>query len=665
MAALSRAGITDAFPIQAATIADALAGRDVLGKARTGSGKTLAFGLPAIARLAEEGRATPGRPMAIVLVPTRELAMQVNDALESYAHALGVSIRLVAGGLSMSKQVQALERGVHLVVATPGRLADLTRRGHADLSNVSITVLDEADHMAQMGFMDEITEILAETPLEGQRLLFSATLDGDVEKLISRWMHSPVEHDVTGGDEPARMEHIALNVPPHIKYQLATRIANRQGRTIAFVRTKLAADRVADQMREAGVLAVALHGDKPQNERTAAITGFRAGNIPVLVATDVAARGIHVDHVDLVLQIDPPTDSKDYTHRAGRTARAGADGLIVTIVLPHQRKSTDRMFEGAGIDPLFRKVRGDDAESLELVDKLTGASEPSGFRVEAPAVKVDERDWRANRDAGRRSARIAHNGAGKRAPRGMKPERGGRPAGGDSRASSARADELSKREAELIARERALSEREGALSERESDVQRRAAAPRRESAPRTQDGKRDWKPRGENSSAKPYRDRSPRPDSGGRPERDAKPFGKSTGGRTTGGKPYGKPDRDGKPYGKPDRDAKPYGKPDRDGKPYGKPDRDAKPYGKPDRDGKPAYGKSQGSRPTAGGKPATGSKQYGKPDRDAQPHGTDDRGSKPYAKPSRDGKPAGQRGGKPPQGGKPYKPAKPRKPRKP
>jgi len=377
-------------------------------------------------------------------------------------------------------------------------------------------------------------------------------------------------------------------------------------------------------MRTAGVLAVALHGDKPQNERTAAITGFRAGSIPVLVATDVAARGIHVDHVDLVLQIDPPTDSKDYTHRAGRTARAGADGLIVTLVLPHQRKSTDRMFEGAGIDPLFRKVRGDDAESLELVDKLTGASEPSGFPVEAPAVKVDERDWRANRDAGRRSARIAHNGAGKRAPRGMKPERGGRQAGGDRRASNERADELSKREAELIARERALSEREGALSEREVAVQQRAATPRRESAPRKHDGQRDWKSRGDNSSVRPYRERSARPESGGRPERDGKPYGKSTSGRTTGGKPAG-----------------------------------GKAYGKPDRDGKPAYGTSQGSRPATGGKP------YAKPDRDAQPPGTEERGGKPYAKPSRAGKPVGQRGGKPPQGGKPYRPAKPRKPRKP
>ena len=356
---------------------------------------------------------------------------------------------------------------MHLLIATPGRLADLARQGHAKLSDVQITVLDEADHMAQMGFMDEITEILRKTPRDGQRLLFSATLDGDVEAVISDWMHSPVLHDVTGAEAPAHVEHVGLNVPPHLKYQLATRIANRGGRTIAFVRTKLAADRIAEQMRNAGVLAVALHGDKPQAERTAAITGFRAGQLPVLVATDVAARGIHVDHVDLVLQIDPPIDPKDYTHRAGRTARAGATGLVVTMVLPHQRKSTDNMFAGAGIDPLFRKIKGDDAESLAIIDRLTGASEPTGIPVDAPVVKVDERDWRANRDAGRRSARVAHNGAGRRAPaQGSRPDRA-RP----DRASGARSEDLSKREAELIARERALAEREGALTERETAAQ--------------------------------------------------------------------------------------------------------------------------------------------------------------------------------------------------
>ncbi|MEX0913873.1 MAG: DEAD/DEAH box helicase, partial [Demequina sp.] len=337
--ALARAGIDHAFPIQAATIEHALAGRDVLGKARTGSGKTLAFGLPALARLSQSGRPQAHRPRAVVLVPTRELAMQVNDALEAYAHSLHVSLRLIAGGLSMSKQISSLERGVHLVVATPGRLADLMRRGHADLSECSLVVLDEADHMADMGFMPEITEIMDQVPAGGQRLMFSATLDGDVDRLARDYMSDPVLHDVTGGaDEgPSTMTHLVLNVPPHSKYQIGTRIAAREGRTIVFVRTKLGCDRIAQQMREAGVAAVALHGDKTQGERNAAITGFRAGTIPVLVATDVAARGIHVEAVDLVLQMDPPSDHKDYTHRAGRTARAGRAGLVVSLVLPHQR----------------------------------------------------------------------------------------------------------------------------------------------------------------------------------------------------------------------------------------------------------------------------------------------------------------------------------------
>lgn len=460
---MTRTGLVDAFPIQAATIADALAGRDVLGKARTGSGKTLAFGLPVLARLSDAGAASPRRPLGVVLVPTRELAMQVNDALEPHAHALGVSLRLVAGGLSMAKQIAALDRGVHLVVATPGRLADLARRGHADLRSVTITVLDEADHMAQMGFMDEITELLRATPRDGQRLLFSATLDGDVEALIEEWMHSPVLHDVTAGEAPARMDHVGLNVPPHLKYQLATRIANRPGRTIAFVRTKLAADRIADQMRAAGVLAVALHGDKPQPERTAAITAFRAGQIPVLVATDVAARGIHVDHVDLVLQIDPPTDPKDYTHRAGRTARAGEDGLIVTMVLPHQRKQTDRMFEGAGIEPKFRKIHGDDAESLALVDRLTGGSEPSGIPVAAPKPPRSAREdrWEPRRSKGN-GPRGAQRGA--RAPRSE---------------SDDLVRQLTKREREIVAREQALAERERQFEAREKGSPKTAGSQRK------------------------------------------------------------------------------------------------------------------------------------------------------------------------------------------
>ncbi|WP_082105190.1 DEAD/DEAH box helicase [Demequina subtropica] len=493
--ALERHGIVTAFPIQAATIADAMAGRDVLGKARTGSGKTLGFGLPAIVRLAEGPRPGKRRPRAIVLVPTRELGMQVSDALEPYAHAMHVSLKLVAGGLSMSKQVQALERGVHLVVATPGRMADLVRNGHADLSELELIVMDEADHMADMGFMDEITEILAGVPEGGQRLLFSATLDGDVDRLVKTYMHDPVTHDVTDGDDqPATMRHVVLDVPPNAKYQLATRIAAREGRTIVFVRTKLATERIADEMREAGVLALAIHGDRSQAERNFAISAFRAGDVPVLVATDVAARGIHVDHVDLVMQIDPPADHKDYTHRSGRTARAGEEGLVVTLVLPHQRRSTERMLERAGVDVTFRKVRGEDDQSLAMLEDLTGAREPSWEPVREPRPQRPERRGRYERpgrgdrpargDRGPRQERRWEDRPARKWDRDERPrrdDRDERPRRDDARADEMLAatqrmeERLARMEASLTEREAALAARERQLSEREAQRDERPA----------------------------------------------------------------------------------------------------------------------------------------------------------------------------------------------
>lgn len=424
-----------------------------------------------------------------MLVPTRELAMQVNDALEPFAHAMQVSLRLVAGGLSMSKQVRALERGVHLLVATPGRLADLVRRGHADLSRTELVILDEADHMADMGFMDEIEEILAGVPAGGQRLLFSATLDGDVDRLISAYMEDPVLHDVTSGDDaPATLDHVVLNVPPHVKYQIATRIVARQGRTIVFVRSKLACDRIAQEMRDAGVLAVSLHGDKSQHDRNFAITGFRAGQIPVLVATDVAARGIHVDHVDLVLQMDPPQTHKDYTHRSGRTARAGEHGLVVTLVLPHQRKAMDRIVEDSGVDATFRKVRGEDEESLSLVRDLTGAQEPSGVPVDEPRPSRARGEWGSDRGGSRGGGRSGRQDRGSRGnggprdrgarDRGDSRDRFERPARGETgrRPTNSRAayngghtpqPGHAKTRAELDAREQALAARERELELRE------------------------------------------------------------------------------------------------------------------------------------------------------------------------------------------------------
>lgn len=638
--ALSRAGIETTFPIQSATIADALAGRDVLGKARTGSGKTLGFGLPAIARLAETGRPEANKPRAIVLVPTRELAMQVNDALEPYAHAMHVSLRLVAGGLSMSKQIQALDRGVHLLVATPGRLADLVRRGDADLSDVSLVVLDEADHMADMGFMEEITEILARVPKGGQRLLFSATLDGDVDRIVSAYMDNPVLHDVTdGGDATATMTHVGLNVPPHLKYQIANRIVSREGRTIVFVRTKLGCDRIAGQMREAGVNAIALHGDKTQVERNAAISGFRAGTVPVLVATDVAARGIHVDSVDLVMQIDPPADHKDYTHRAGRTARAGEAGMVVTLVLPHQRKTVDRLFEGAGIEPLFRKIRGDDAESMAMVDQLTGGHEPSGIPVPEPRVpRAANGRGRPERGGGSRG----RGDTGRRPSRNM--SEGGR---WDSR----REDAGTSRAREDFARkESELAERERRLTMREQELTARAEATRAPIATNL-GASRDDRPSYDRKSndRKPY----------SRDDRPAKSSSWNKGSKPTTSRDD-RPSSDRKSY-----DHKPYGRDERssgtgasnDRKPYGRDERPAKssPWNKnskptSNRDDRPAY-KGRGSdasnssrpdskAPRRAGSPggAPGSRKKGSGSKQGE-EATPGKAKKPPKQSNRSGKP--------------------------
>src|SRR5215475_895378 len=338
---LRRSDIAVPFPIQTATIPDAIAGRDVLARGRTGSGKTLAFGLPVIMRLANAPKAAPHMPAALVLVPTRELAMQVNDAIAPLARAVGLFSRTAFGGTPYEKQIRDLRRGVDILVATPGRLGDLIQRGECSLDDIEITVLDEADQMADMGFLPDVTALLEKTPSTGQRLLFSATLDGDVDTLVRRFMHDPVTHSV---DPPAAavstMDHQLLLISPREKTDIVASIGARRGRTIMFVRTQMAVDRLTDQLTAVGVRAAALHGGKTQRVRTRTLAEFREGKVNVLVATDVAARGIHVDGVSLVVHIDPPKDAKDYLHRAGRTARAGEAGTVVTLVMPRQRKPT-------------------------------------------------------------------------------------------------------------------------------------------------------------------------------------------------------------------------------------------------------------------------------------------------------------------------------------
>ena len=397
--ALARRGIDAPFPIQAATIPDILAGRDLLGRAATGAGKTLAFGLPLLARLDTNGSAAK-RPRALVLVPTRELAMQVRDSLDPIAAACGLSACLVAGGLPIGKQIHALARGVDLVVATPGRLVDLIERGAVDLGWIQTTVLDEADHMADLGFLPVVRQLLDLTPSGGQRLLFSATLDGDVATLVREYLTDPSVHALAAAVASVdTMSHHLYRVPFEAKFDLVASIAAREGRTLCFVRTKHGADRLAKNLAAAGVAAAALHGGRTQAQRTKALDAFKDGSVPVLVATDVAARGIHVDGVSLVLHVDPPADPKDYLHRSGRTARAGQSGTVVLLATPTEERAARGMLTRAGVRAEQRDVRAGDDE----VARTTGARRPSGVPVVAARPKPANR--RPARSGGSRRPR--------------------------------------------------------------------------------------------------------------------------------------------------------------------------------------------------------------------------------------------------------------------
>jgi superfamily II DNA/RNA helicase len=381
LSTLKRQGIDTPFPIQAKTLPDAISGRDVLGRGQTGSGKTLAFGLAMVTRLAHR-KATAKHPLGIVLVPTRELAMQVTDALMPYAQAVELDIRLIAGGMPYAKQIDALKRGVPIVVATPGRLNDLVEQGHINLSKIEITILDEADQMCDMGFMPQIVEVLDMTKPNSQRLLFSATLDKDVDKIVRKYLHDPVEHATNSGKASVKtMTHYLFITYSEDKPAILAEIGSRKGKTMFFARTQAGVDRIAKDLANKGVPAGALHGGKTQAVRTRTLNAFKEGITDVLVATDVAARGIHVDGVSLVVHIDPPNDHKDYLHRAGRTARAGETGKVVTMIGPRQQKAVTAMTSRAGVDPEVVKVK---PMSKELV-AITGAKEPTGIAWKPPA----------------------------------------------------------------------------------------------------------------------------------------------------------------------------------------------------------------------------------------------------------------------------------------
>jgi superfamily II DNA/RNA helicase len=357
---LAAAGITDPTPIQAATLPDSLGGRDVLGRGRTGSGKTLAFLLPLVARLdASRGRRTPKRPRALILAPTRELVSQIDAALAPLAAVHGLKTRTVFGGVGQNPQVQALRQGVDVVVACPGRLEDLIKQGHCDLGSVEVTVLDEADHMADLGFLPAVRRILEQTPRGGQRMLFSATLDSGVNVLVKRFLDSPATHEADSVQSPiSTMDHHVLHVHRDHRVSVLVDLASAPGRMIVFTRTKHGAKNLARQLNSRGVPTVELHGNLAQNARTRNMEAFQSGKATTLVATDIAARGIHVDDVALVVHADPPAEHKAYLHRSGRTARAGASGTVITMMTDQQVKDVRDLTRAAKISPTTTKFSG-------------------------------------------------------------------------------------------------------------------------------------------------------------------------------------------------------------------------------------------------------------------------------------------------------------------
>ncbi|GAA3902347.1 DEAD/DEAH box helicase [Streptomyces lacrimifluminis] len=386
---LTQNGVTSPFPIQTATIPDALAGKDILGRGRTGSGKTLSFGLPLLTKLSG-GHTEKKKPRGIILTPTRELAMQVADALQPYGDVLGLKMKVVCGGTSMSNQMYALERGVDVLVATPGRLRDIINRGACSLANVEVAVLDEADQMSDLGFLPEVTELLDQIPGGGQRMLFSATMENEISTLVKRYLTNPVTHEVDSAQgNVTTMSHHILIVKPKDKAPVTAAIASRKGRTIIFVRTQLGADRIAEQLCESGVKADALHGGMTQGARTRVLEDFKKGYVNALVATDVAARGIHVDGIDLVLNVDPAGDHKDYLHRSGRTARAGRSGTVVSLSLPHQRRQIFRLMEDAGVDAGRHIIQGGAAFDPEVAE-ITGARSMTEVQAESAGSSAQQ-----------------------------------------------------------------------------------------------------------------------------------------------------------------------------------------------------------------------------------------------------------------------------------
>ena len=385
---LTESGITLPFPIQISTLPDTMAGRDVLGRGKTGSGKTLAFSIPLVTRLADKTR-RPSRPAGLVLAPTRELATQITATLEPLATVYGLRVTTIFGGVPQSKQVRALKAGVDIVVACPGRLEDLMQQRLITLDGVEITVIDEADHMADLGFLPGVTRILAATPAGGQRMMFSATLDNGVDKLVKRFLRNEIAHSVDSDTSPVdAMTHHVFHVSGvEAKKQLVQTLASGTGRRILFMRTKHHARKLAKQLNQAGIPSVDLHGNLSQPARDRNLAAFTAGTARVLVATDIAARGVHVDDVELVVHIDPPAEHKAYLHRSGRTARAGRAGDVVTVVLPEQRRDTQALLRKAGITATPQQVCADSDSVQALVGEVAPYQAPVAAPAAAPAAR--------------------------------------------------------------------------------------------------------------------------------------------------------------------------------------------------------------------------------------------------------------------------------------
>ena len=409
-AVLTTQGIDSPFPIQVDTLPDTMEGKDVLGRGKTGSGKTLAFSIPMVARLSARANSTQGapKPRGLVLAPTRELATQITNTLQPLAKAMNLRVTTIFGGVPQNKQVRAIREGVEIIVATPGRLEDLMKQGLLKLDGIETTVLDEADHMADLGFLPGVTRILSATPRGGQRLLFSATLDNGVQKLVDKFLQNPVMHAVDEANSPvSQMTHHVFEAnDAESKKLLVFALASGTGRRILFMRTKHHAKKLAKALTQAGIPAVDLHGNLSQAARDRNLEAFSAGRAKVLVATDVAARGVHVEGVELVIHVDPPAEHKAYLHRSGRTARAGASGDVVTLSLPTQRKDLAILMRQAKISATPKSVHAKSPEVTALIGEVAPYVKPS-----APASQPKNNGRSTGQNAQRKRALRESGGA--------------------------------------------------------------------------------------------------------------------------------------------------------------------------------------------------------------------------------------------------------------